>query len=203
MNTQDIQENPSPWKVVLLAASLSLLSGQAGAQDNSQPANSGEQTEVATKNETDAAKKDKQKDENSEEENKSIDLGRVEVTGSLIKREDFVSTSPVQIINADTQAQVGQLEMADILQGSTVAAGTTQLNNQFNGFVIQGGTGVQTPTHRWQWRSWTNPIFGFGDFARDRCSTRRVGSGWQFINLWLRCGRGCGQYHYPAPGGRV
>jgi iron complex outermembrane receptor protein len=79
-----------------------------------------------------------------EDEDEPAELGRVEVTGSLIRREEFTSTSPVQIINAETQAQVGQLSIANVLQSSTVAAGTTQLNNQFNGFVIQGGTGVQT-----------------------------------------------------------
>ncbi len=83
-------------------------------------------------------------DATEEEEEESADLGRIIVTGSLIKREDFTSSSPVQIVNAETQAQVGQLDIADILQNSTVASGTTQLNNQFNGFVIQGGTGVQT-----------------------------------------------------------
>jgi iron complex outermembrane receptor protein len=83
-------------------------------------------------------------DTDEEEEEEPVELGRVEVTGSLLRREEFTSTSPVQIINAETQAQVGQLSVADILQSSTVAAGTTQLNNQFNGFVIQGGTGVQT-----------------------------------------------------------
>jgi len=83
-------------------------------------------------------------DATEEEEEESADLGRIVVTGSLIKREDFTSTSPVQIVNAETQAQVGQLNIADILQNSTVASGTTQLNNQFNGFVVQGGTGVQT-----------------------------------------------------------
>ena len=79
-----------------------------------------------------------------EEDDESYDLGRIEVTGSLIKREEFTSASPMQVINADTQAKVGQLSVADILQSTTVAAGTTQLNNQFQGFVVQGGTGVQT-----------------------------------------------------------
>lgn len=143
MNTSAKQEAPSRWKAVLLIASMAftaLISGQAGAQDNTQPTTGGGKTEESQNKQ----KEDKKEDKNNQEENKSVDLGRVEVTGSLIKREDFVSTSPVQIINAETQAQVGQLEMADILQSSTVAAGTTQLNNQFNGFVIQGGTGVQT-----------------------------------------------------------
>jgi len=83
-------------------------------------------------------------DAEDQTEEEAADLGRIEVTGSLLKREDFTSTSPVQIVNAETQAQVGQLEIADILQNSTVASGTTQLNNQFNGFVVQGGTGVQS-----------------------------------------------------------
>jgi len=69
---------------------------------------------------------------------------RIAVTGSLLRREDFTSTSPTQVITAETQFQAGQLTTADILQNSTVAAGTTQLNNQFGGFVVQGGTGVQT-----------------------------------------------------------
>ena len=77
-------------------------------------------------------------------EDESADLGRIVVTGSLLKREDFTSTSPMQIINAETQAQVGQLSVADILQNTTIAGGTTQWNNQFNGFVVQGGYGVQT-----------------------------------------------------------
>ncbi len=79
-----------------------------------------------------------------EEDDESYDLGRIEVTGSLIKREEFTSASPMQVINAETQAKVGQLSVADILQNTTVAASTTQLNNQFQGFVVQGGTGVQT-----------------------------------------------------------
>ncbi len=83
-------------------------------------------------------------DEQTTEEEDTADLGRVQVTGSLLKREDFTSTSPMQVIDAETQFQAGQLSAADMLQNTTVAAGTTQLNNQFGGFVIQGGTGVET-----------------------------------------------------------
>ena len=113
--------NKSLLQILLLALLLAFTSG-AWAQ-----------TEAAEDDESDA-----------DETEEAADLGRVTVTGSLLKREEFTSTSPMQIINADTQAQVGQLTVADILQSTTVAAGTTQLNNQFNGFVIQGGTGVQT-----------------------------------------------------------
>lgn len=74
----------------------------------------------------------------------SIELGRVQVTGSLIKREDFISTSPMQVIDAETQFRAGQLTASEILQTSTIAAGSTQINNQFGGFVVNGGTGIQT-----------------------------------------------------------
>jgi iron complex outermembrane receptor protein len=85
---------------------------------------------------------DVEEDEDEEEETATLD--RVTVTGSLIRREEFTSSSPMQVITAETQFQAGQLSVAEMLQDSTVAAGTTQLNNQFQGFVIQGGTGVQT-----------------------------------------------------------
>ncbi|HET6566175.1 MAG TPA: TonB-dependent receptor plug domain-containing protein, partial [Xanthomonadales bacterium] len=94
--------------------------------------------------EDDADDADEAAEEASAEEEEAADLGRVVVTGSLIRREEFTSTSPMQIINAETQFQAGQMSVADMLQGSTVAASTFQLNNQFTGFVIQGGTGVQT-----------------------------------------------------------
>jgi len=87
---------------------------------------------------------DQTEQEQATEDEDAADLGRVQVTGSLLKREDFTSTSPMQVITAETQFQAGQLTTADMLQGSTVASGTTQLNNQFGGFVVQGGTGVET-----------------------------------------------------------
>jgi len=110
----------SLMQILLLALLLSFTAGSAWAQDDDDDASSEDETE------------------------EDADLGRITVTGSLLRREEFTSTSPMQIINAETQAQVGQLSAAQILQGTTVAAGTTQLNNQFNGFVVQGGTGVQT-----------------------------------------------------------
>ncbi len=82
-------------------------------------------------------------DEDDEDEG-AADLGRVQVTGSLIRRAEYSSTSPVQVITAETQAQVGQVDTAEYLQRSSVAAGSTQFNNTFNGFVIEGGTGINS-----------------------------------------------------------
>lgn len=75
-------------------------------------------------------------------------LERVTVTGSLISRSGFDSISPVQIISADVSTTLGQMDTASILQTSNVAAGSTQINNQFSGFVVEGGQGVQTLNFR-------------------------------------------------------
>ncbi|GIX36676.1 MAG: TonB-dependent receptor [Lysobacteraceae bacterium] len=86
--------------------------------------------------------------EKSTEDTKKTEEGavleRVQVTGSLIRRLEYESISPVQVITADTSVEVGQFNAADILQQSNVAAGSTQITNQFAGFVIEGGTGVRT-----------------------------------------------------------
>src|SRR5690606_4432324 len=39
---------------------------------------------------------------------------------------------------------LGLVNPGEFLQKSSVAAGSTQINNQFGGFVVEGGTGVQT-----------------------------------------------------------
>jgi iron complex outermembrane receptor protein len=72
------------------------------------------------------------------------DLDRMTVTGSLIRRVEYDSISPVTVITADTAVDVGQVSASEFLQQSSVAAGSTQINNQFSGFVVEGGTGVST-----------------------------------------------------------
>lgn len=123
----------TPSRKCVLHASIIVALGLAGAGFTPAWAQDDDESQVET---TEA------QDEQEEEEDASLD--RMEVTGSLLKREDFTSVSPMQVINAETQFQAGQMTTSDVLQGSTVAAGTTQLNNQFGGFVVQGGTGVET-----------------------------------------------------------
>jgi iron complex outermembrane recepter protein len=69
---------------------------------------------------------------------------KITVTGSLLRRDEFSSASPIQVITADTASLQGLVDSASILQGSSLASGSTQLNNQFGGFVVDGGTGVNT-----------------------------------------------------------
>lgn len=83
----------------------------------------------------------------ADEEEKKDDpqsLGTIRVTGSLISREGFDTINPVQVITTDVSRTTGQLDTASILQTSSVAAGSTQISNQFSGFVVEGGNGVQT-----------------------------------------------------------
>lgn len=66
------------------------------------------------------------------------------VTGSRIRRNEFTSTSPIQVITSEQTTLEGLIDPAEILQSSTVASGSQQINNQFTGFVTDGGPGAQT-----------------------------------------------------------
>jgi iron complex outermembrane receptor protein len=66
------------------------------------------------------------------------------VTGSHIRRTNFNTPAPVQIITAQDSQLEGLIDPASILQRSTIAAGSVQLNNQFSGFVTNGGPGLDS-----------------------------------------------------------
>lgn len=77
----------------------------------------------------------------------AVDEARQEkiiVTGSLIARDEFASSSPIQVITAETATLEGLVDTASLLQGSSLASGATQLNNTFQNFVTNGGIGAQT-----------------------------------------------------------
>jgi len=50
----------------------------------------------------------------------------------------------VQIITTDDAKLAGRIDAVDVLQRSTIAAGSVQLNNQFGGFVVPGGSGIES-----------------------------------------------------------
>lgn len=66
------------------------------------------------------------------------------VTGSRIKRSEFTSSAPIQVITAEQSTLEGLIDTAEILQGSSVASGSFQVNNQLTGFVTDGGPGART-----------------------------------------------------------
>jgi iron complex outermembrane receptor protein len=73
---------------------------------------------------------------------------RVVITGSRIARDSFTATAPVQIITAEQSTLEGLVDTAEILQGSSIAQGSLQLNNQFGGFVVEGGPGINSVSLR-------------------------------------------------------
>ncbi|MFZ4122089.1 MAG: TonB-dependent receptor domain-containing protein [Caulobacterales bacterium] len=83
-------------------------------------------------------------DENQAQSAANNDDDSIVVTGSRIRRNEFTSSAPVQIITSEQTTLEGLIDTAEILQGSSIAAGSTQINNQFTGFVTEGGPGVNT-----------------------------------------------------------
>ena len=69
---------------------------------------------------------------------------KIVVTGSLLARDEFSSASPVQVITAEVATIEGLVDTASLLQGSSLASGSTQLNNTFQNYVTNGGVGTQT-----------------------------------------------------------
>jgi len=66
------------------------------------------------------------------------------VTGSRIKRTEFTSPAPIQVITAESSTLEGLVDTTEILQQSTLASGSFQVNNMLTGFVVDGGPGVNT-----------------------------------------------------------
>ncbi len=70
--------------------------------------------------------------------------GTIVVTGSRIRRDNYNSTSPVQIITSEETLLAGFAATSEALQGTAATGGTAQINNAFGGFVTDGGPGANT-----------------------------------------------------------
>lgn len=90
----------------------------------------------------------KQESQEQSKKDEAKTLEKITVTGSLLKRLEFDTTSPVQVITADTSVEVGMVSTSEFLQKSSIAAGSTQVGEQFTSAVLEGGTGVQTVSLR-------------------------------------------------------
>lgn len=71
-------------------------------------------------------------------------LQTVTVTGSLLSRPEYQDIVPIQKVNIEADRAAGSFGTVNLLQSTAVALGSTQINNQFSGFVVGGGTGIQT-----------------------------------------------------------
>lgn len=69
----------------------------------------------------------------------------ITITGSRIRRNEFNSPDPVAIIDTELAERQGQLDTADVLQSSPIAAGSSQITSAISSnFVTNGGQGAST-----------------------------------------------------------
>ncbi|MEO9077685.1 MAG: TonB-dependent receptor plug domain-containing protein, partial [Rhodanobacter sp.] len=115
---------------IAVVAALQVM--PAFAQDQAQAADTSSQSSSSA-----------QQSEQTKEQ-KVKQLQNVTVSGTLLKRPEYQTTSPVQIIDIQNNIAAGQFDTADFLMTTTAAAGSTQINGQFGGFIVEGGTGVQS-----------------------------------------------------------
>jgi iron complex outermembrane receptor protein len=62
------------------------------------------------------------------------------VTGSRIRRDEFTSAAPIQIIDGAASREIGLIDTAFLLQSATQATGQ-QIDNTFTAFVLDNGPG--------------------------------------------------------------
>jgi iron complex outermembrane receptor protein len=72
----------------------------------------------------------------------------VVVTGTRIRHTTFNSPSPITVITTSESKGEGLLTASQMLQRTTAAAGSVQINEQFGQFVTNGGPGVDTVSLR-------------------------------------------------------
>jgi len=115
------------WRSILLASvgATALFAGGALAQDDADETDPAVATTPAATATTDR------------------DDDRIVVTGSRIRRSEFTSIAPVQIISGAVSRDIGLVDPAVILQDSTVTAGQ-QIDGSFAGFVLDNGPGSST-----------------------------------------------------------
>lgn len=68
----------------------------------------------------------------------------VVISGSRIKRDNYTSVAPLQVLRNDDNAVAGFTSTAEVLQGTAVTGGQGQINNAYGGYVTDGGPGANT-----------------------------------------------------------
>jgi iron complex outermembrane receptor protein len=75
----------------------------------------------------------------------ATDSTTIVVTGSRIRQPEFTSPDPVSLIDPTLARREGKLDIAQTLQSSPIAAGSTQITAAISSnFVTNGGPGAQT-----------------------------------------------------------
>lgn len=92
------------------------------------------------------AKQSEEKPKVEEKKNTASEV--VVITGSRIRRDEFNSSSPIEVITRDEAILAGTATTTEVLQSSAVTSGSSQVNNAFLGFVTEGGPGANTVSLR-------------------------------------------------------
>jgi iron complex outermembrane recepter protein len=83
------------------------------------------------------------------EEPASDKVEKVTVTGTRLKKDEFTSPSPVQIIDPEKSEKQGTVDTATTIQGSSVSKGSAQITSALSSaFVTNGGPGTATVSLR-------------------------------------------------------
>ncbi len=139
-------------------------------------------------------------------------------SGTLLKRPEYQTTSPVQVIDVQNNIAAGQFDTADFLMTTSAAAGSTQINGQFGGFIVEGGTGVQSVGLRGLGPSRTLVLldgqrpgaagtrgqvgaFDLNVIPQVILSRIEIDRGWLLLAVWLRCRGWRDQHDHPQDDG--
>lgn len=87
------------------------------------------------------AQQDEADDETPEAVTEEEVMDEIVVTGSRIRRDEFTSAAPVQIIDGQVSRELGLIDTASLLQSATQATGT-QIDSTFTSFVVDNGPGA-------------------------------------------------------------
>ena len=126
MNSHNIKRIVTPALVTAIALATGFAFGQTQEEP---PPDVGSSTTIEAP----------ETNPNSKVDRDSID--EVLVTGSRIKRTEFSSLAPMEVIGMEESKLSGLISLTDILHSSNLTSGT-QIDDSYGGFVTDGGPGA-------------------------------------------------------------
>lgn len=80
----------------------------------------------------------------NQSEDEADKVEEVVVVGSRLRSDNYNSASPVTVITRAEATLAGFASTTEVLQSTAVTQGTSQINNAYGGYVVNGGSGVNT-----------------------------------------------------------
>lgn len=130
---------------LLIGVSFGALLGAAPAFAQETPATPETAAAQATATQEQQEQTAQSVDVTPQEPEGSTPQDAIVVTGSRIRRNEFTSPDPVSVIDPSLAEKQGKIDIAETLQSSPIAAGSTQITSALSSnFVTAGGPGAQT-----------------------------------------------------------